>query len=196
MKICEGQCTPWLPQVVHNTEVLEQVFRFRERVWRATGGIAADAFANGSWQDEWDADGTHWVIRDESFRIVGSARSTLHESIHAVPEAEEYLRYGYFPDGRIASPARLVVSPECQGRGLGKRLLVVQHQHAAEAGASHAVCQASPTMVRLLLPRGWQLLGPARLDPRFPAVQFQVACLDVKQVIGQAFRSPASSEAA
>jgi len=196
MRISEEQCTPWLPQVVHGTEVLAQVFRFRERVWRATGGIAADAFANGSWQDEWDTDGTHWVIRDESFRIVGSARSTVHESIHTVPEAEEYLRYGYFPNGRIASPARVVVAPECQGRGLGKRLLVVQDQHAAQAGASHAVRQASPTMVHLLLPRGWQLLGPATLDPRFPSVQFQVACLNVKQVLDQAFRSPASQGAA
>lgn len=195
MNSCKQGFTAWHPQAVIDSETLAQIFRFRERVWRATGGIAADAFADGSWHDEWDADGTHWVIRDEEFQIVASARSTVHDNIHAVPEAEEYLRYGYLPNGRIASPARVVVAQECQGRGLGKRLLAVQDEHAVASGAAHAVRQASPAMARLLMPRGWRLLGAARTDPRFPGVEFQVVCLDLRQPFDQAMRSPESRRA-
>ena len=192
MNICEQRFTAWHPQAVNDSETLAEVFRFRERVWRATGGIAADAFADGSWQDEWDADGTHWVIRDEAFQIVASARSTVHENILSVPKAEEYLRYGCLPSGRIASPARVVVDPGCQGRGLGKRLLTVQDEHAVASGAAHAVRQASPAMVRLLAPRGWRLLGPARPDSRFPGVEFQVASLNLMQAFDQTMRFPES----
>ena len=188
----EQRFTAWHPHAVSDSESLAQIFRFREQVWRATGGISADAFANGSWEDEWDAEGTHWVIRDEDIQIVASARLTVHENIRAVPEAEEYLRYGYLPSGRIASPARVVVSPECQGRGLGKRLLAVQDEHALASGAAHAVRQASPAMIRLLVPRGWRVLGPARSDPRFPGVEFQVATLDLQQAFEPLIRSPDS----
>ena len=42
----------------------------------------------------------------------------------------------------------------------------------------YAVRQASPTMVRLLLRRGWQVVGPASDDPRFPGISFQVTWFD------------------
>ena len=34
-------------------------------------------------------------------------------------------------------------------------------------------------MVRLLVHRGWHIIGPARTDPRFPEVQFQVTVLSL-----------------
>jgi hypothetical protein len=42
-------------------------------------------------------------------------------------------------------------------------------------GATLAIRQASPRMVKLLMRRGWQLVGPALPDPRFPGVSFTVA---------------------
>jgi GNAT superfamily N-acetyltransferase len=163
---------------VDDPRVLDEICAFRAQTWRAVGGLAASAFAEGQWRDDDDARGRHWIVRDGAGRLVAAARLTMHATLAEVPEAEEYLRYGLRLHGPIAAPARVVVSPADQGAGLGRRLLQAQDEAALAAGARHAVRQASPAMVRLLLPRGWRVVGPASTDPRFPGVPFQVAVLD------------------
>jgi len=58
-------------------------------------------------------------------------------------------------------------------------LLDAQDAFARRAGARHAVRQASPAMVRLLVRRAWRILGPATPDPRFTGFRFEVAVLDL-----------------
>jgi GNAT superfamily N-acetyltransferase len=163
---------------VRDPQALEEIYAFRARVWQEVGGLAANAFPAGGWRDAYDHGGRHWIVRDGRGRLVAAARLTFHATLEEVPEAEEYLRYGLRLPGPIAAPARVVVCPAAQGAGLGRRLLEAQDQAAWEAGTQRAVRQASPAMVRLLLPRGWRILGPATVDPRFPGVPFQVAVLD------------------
>ncbi len=164
---------------VHEASVLDEIYAFRVRVWRASGGVASDAFPRGRWRDGDDKTARHWIAREPGGRLVAAARLTLHATLAEVPEAEEYLRYVSSLDGPIAAPARFVVCPSMRGGGLGRRLLAIQDETATSAGARFAVCQASPMMIRLLVSQGWRLLGVAATDPRFPGVPFQVATLDL-----------------
>jgi len=162
---------------VSGAEMLDEIAALRGAVWQATGGAAAEAFPDGRWLDDYDLGAIHWTIRDEDGRLVAAARLTVHPALADVPESKEYTRYGLDLEGPIAAPARVVVCPSVQGCGLGQRLLDAQDQTARRLGARHALRQASPAMLRLLAPRGWRIVGPARIDPRFPGVQFQVAAL-------------------
>jgi GNAT superfamily N-acetyltransferase len=163
---------------VDDPRVLDEICAFRARTWREVGGLAANTFPEGHWRDADDARSRHWIVRDGTGRLVAAARLTMHAALEEVSEAAEYLRYDLHLPGPIAAPARVIVCPTAQGSGLGRRLLQVQDDAALAAGARYAVRQASPAMVRLLLRRGWRVLGPASADPRFPGVPFQVAVLD------------------
>lgn len=167
------------PLEVADAETIDEICRLRARVWEATGQAAATAFPDGGWRDPYDSDCLHWIIRDDRGRLVAAARVTVHDRLEEVPEAEEYSRYGLRLPGPIAAPARVVVLAEAQGGGLARRLLDAQDAFARRVGARHAVRQASPAMVRLLVRRAWRILGPATPDPRFTGVLFEVAVLDL-----------------
>ncbi|NQT16886.1 MAG: GNAT family N-acetyltransferase [Planctomycetes bacterium] len=173
-------CRPYSdPLEIAEAETIDEICRLRARVWEATGQAAATAFPDGGWRDPYDSDCPHWIIRDHRGRLVAAARVTVHDRLEEVPEAEEYLRYGLRLPGPIAAPARVVVLAEAQGGGLARRLLDAQDAFARRAGARHAVRQASPAMVRLLVRRAWRILGPATPDPRFTGFRFEVAVLDL-----------------
>lgn len=173
-------CRPYSdPLEVTDGETIEAICRLRAHVWKATGQAAEGAFPNGGWRDPHDSGCAHWIIRDRHDRLVAAARVTVHDRLEDVLEAEEYLRHGLRLPGPIAAPDRVVVLAEARGNGLARRLLDAQDAFARKAGARHAVRQASPAMVRLLVHRAWRILGPASPDPRFPGVRFQVAVLDL-----------------
>ncbi|MCA9174206.1 MAG: GNAT family N-acetyltransferase [Planctomycetales bacterium] len=158
---------------VSDEESLRRICRLRAEVWTGSGALLPD-----SWRDELDEGARHWAVWDASGQLVAAARLTLHESLNTLCEAEEYLRYAELLtplEGRIAAPDRVVVAPFARNRGLADCLLELQEQAAQAEGARLAVRQASPAMCRLLVRRGWQLLGPATSDPRFPQTRFTVA---------------------
>lgn len=164
---------------VHDPAELQEIYALRAAVWHATGGVAQAAFPEGRWHDADDPGAHHWIVRDGAGRLVAAARLTMHATLAEVPEAEEYLRYGLRSDGPVAAPARIVVAPSAQGAGLGRRLLDAQDEAIRVLGAKTAVRQASPAMLRLLAHRGWRIVGPATIDPRFPGVEFHVAVLEL-----------------
>lgn len=163
------------PIAVDDPETIRQICRFRADVWQATGKLKAGAFGAEGWRDPIDSDCQHWIIRNADQAIVAAGRLSIHATLDDVHQAEEYRRYGVELTGRIAAPDRVVVCPSMQGSGLGRRILDAQDQAAYQQGAKYAVRQASPGMTRLLRNRGWQILGPASDDPRFPEETFQVA---------------------
>jgi GNAT superfamily N-acetyltransferase len=144
-------------------------------VWRATPGTAPEAFPEGIWRDAIDDDARHWICQGSDGQLLAAARLSVVDSLADVTEAEQYQRYGLIVDGPVAAPDRVVVAPEAQRHGLAGWLLDVQHQASREAGAVCAVRQASPRMAQLLARRGWQFLGPASRDPRFPGTEFTVS---------------------
>lgn len=165
------------PIEITDARAIEHVCRFRAFVWSQTGGLADGSFGDGRWRDEFDEISRHWVIT-RAGDLVAAARLSIHDRLEDVPEAEEYLAAGLALAGRIASPGRVVVSPSAQRCGLATQLLDVQDEAALEAGAAHALRQASPGMCRLLTRRGWRDVAAARTDPRFPGVSFRVMLRD------------------
>jgi predicted GNAT family N-acyltransferase len=162
--------------LVDDTATLKQIYRLRVEVWRtSTSGLAEGAFPDGVWTDAHDAIARHWAIFDNKDRIVAAARLAFHDSLSKIVEPFQYERYGLAPQGLIAAPDRVVVGHAAQRQGLASRLLDLQDAAAVQAGATCALRQASPSMCRLLVKRGWDLLGPAISDPRFPGLDFTVA---------------------
>ncbi len=156
-------------------ETIGEICRFRASVWLATAGVDPTAFPSRAWRDRIDDVAQHWICRDADGQLLASGRLTIHASIKDITESHEYERFGVQASGPIAAPDRVVVLPAAQGQGLAGRLLDKQHAAAKAAGAVCALRQASPRMTRLLVRRGWQLHGPASIDPRFPGIKFTVA---------------------
>ena len=163
-----------LPVEVNDGRTIAEICKFRAAVWKAIGQLAEGAFSEQGRRDPRDINCQHWIIRDADHRLVAAGRSSVHEKLRQVHQAEEYLRYGLDADMRVAAPCRVVVCPSAQGRGLGRQILDMQDQAAEEAGVVCAVRQASTSMLRLLKHRDWQILGPATTDDRLPDVAFSV----------------------
>jgi hypothetical protein len=164
---------------VFDAKTVAEICQFRVRVWSAIGHLVEGAFAADGWRDPIDAVCRHWIIRRGDGRLVAAGRLSLHERLEQVHQAQEYLRYGVVANGTVAAPDRVVVCPSAQNEGLGRQILDVQDQASRQSGAVLAVRQASPSMVRLLKHRGWQILGRASADPRFKGVDFYVAVLRI-----------------
>lgn len=165
------------PIKVQGATAIEEICRFRVDVWRQTGSLAEDAFQDGQWRDDAEEHCTHWVVRDAGGQLLAAARWGVVESFDQVQEVEEYKRYGLSLAGVIAEPARVVVASSARRMGLATKLLDIQDEASRGVAAQHAVRQASPAMARLLVRRGWKVLGPSSTDPRFSGVQFQVAVI-------------------
>jgi hypothetical protein len=161
------------PIPVADPQTLEAIYRFRVAVWREEGALVETAFPDGCWRDEFDGMSRHWVVMSGR-RIAAAARLSIHERLAEVPEAEEYLAAGLRLEGPIAASGRVVVAEWARRRGLAARLVDAQDQAATEAGARHAVRQASPGMRHLLERRGWSSIAPARPDARFTGVVFHI----------------------
>jgi hypothetical protein len=153
---------------------IAEICRFRVSVWREEGQLASHAFPNGQWRDSVDDRSTHWLIRDFRGCCAAAGRLSMHRSLAEVYQADEYLRFGLQLPGPVAAPDRVVVARFARAYGLGRQILDLQDAAAQARGALHAVRQASPRMAQLLEHRGWQVLGPASPDDRFPGVEFQV----------------------
>jgi GNAT superfamily N-acetyltransferase len=166
------------PERVTDAATLEAIYRLRAAVWRETGDLSHAAFRDGSWSDEHDPASLHWVVRagDE---LVAAARLSLHECLSDVPETDEYAAAGLQLEGPIAAPARIVVVTAARRHGLAWQLLDAQDAAGRASGARFAVRQSSPAMCRLLERRGWQRIGRARRDDRFPGLLFEVMVLEL-----------------
>lgn len=178
------------PREVTDPDAIAEICRFRARVWAETGHLAQAAFGPEGWRDPIDSHCQQWVIRAADGTLVAAGRLSVHARLEDVHQAEEYRRYGLELEGPVAAPDRVVVASSVQGCGLGRQILDIQDATARQRGARWAVRQASPGMVRLLCQRGWQIVGPASADPRFPGMDFQVAVKDLREAAG---RQPAAS---
>jgi hypothetical protein len=166
-----------VPIEVTDRRTIDEICRFRVRVWEATGCLAANAFPDGIWRDEWDDICAHWAVMSGG-GILAAARWSVHESLEAIPEAEQYRHLDLRLQGPIATAGRIVVSPAIPHLSLAWDLLDALERRSRLAGARYGIGQASPAMVRILQRRGLRIVGPAAPDARFPGVLFQVAIRD------------------
>jgi len=161
------------PTEVTDPTDVDRICAIRAAVWLETGAAAPDAFPEGRWRDEHDASARHWVVTRDG-EIVAAARLSMHPTLEAVPEADEYLRAGLELAGPVAAPARVVVVRSARSHGLAARLAAAQDEAAIAAGATNGVCQTGPAMTHVRGRRGWRLVAQAGSDPRFPGMTFQI----------------------
>ena len=166
------QIEPYHVVQTSNPDVITEICRFRVSVWREEHQLAYGAFPAGEWRDECDDSALHWLLRDSRQRLAAAGRLTMHDSLAEVDQCHEYSRFELDLAGPVAAPDRVVVARFARGHGLGRQLLDLQDAAAHARGAAYAVRQASPRMAQLLANRGWEVLGPASADPRFPDVDF------------------------
>jgi hypothetical protein len=173
-----GNESALVPFRVTDRSTIDEICRFRVRVWAASGCLAADAFPNGIWRDALEDICTHLAIISDA-EILAAGRWSLHESLEQMPDAEQYARSGLRLEGLIASPERIVVSPSLRPLNLAWRLMDAFDDLSRAAGARYSVGQASPAMARILARLGRRVVGPADPDPRFPGVQFQIVAREL-----------------
>ena len=163
------------PTEFRDGENIVEICFFRAPVWSATGVLTPGAFSSTTgWRDPLDAVCRHWVVRVDLRNLVAAGRLSIHDSLHDVHESREYEQSGVTSTGPVAAPDRFVVLPQIQRAGFGRQILDVQDRAAHEVGAVIAVRQAPSTMTRLLVRRGWQILGPASDDGGFPGSHFKL----------------------
>ncbi|MCL6417016.1 GNAT family N-acetyltransferase [Aestuariirhabdus sp. Z084] len=165
---------------------LEELAAFRFRAW-CDAGIDPRCFPEQQWSDPHDHLRLHWVVRDRG-EIVAAASLGIHERLCEVDEAEVYIAAGIDTPGSsaqqgskgpVGAPARVAVLSAYRRHGFASLLLDQQDLAMRDAGVHFAVRQSSPSMQRLLLPRGWIDHGPAPADPRFPEVDFHIMSWDL-----------------
>ena len=157
----------WAPKLLECPPArLDEMFALRAAVWIGEGATPT-AFPAGEWRDHHDALRRHWVVVDQD-RFVATASLSIHDRLADVEDGHAYISAGLSSAGHVAAPARVAVLPEYRGRGLVQTLLDIQDRAARDGGATLAVRQASPAMVRILLRRGWRAHGPGPADSRFP----------------------------
>jgi hypothetical protein len=169
-----GNESALVPVAVTDRGIIDEICRFRVRVWAATGCLAAEAFPDGIWRDLQDDACTHLAILSGA-ELLAAARWSLCDLLEQVPDAEQYRRIGLELEGPIALPERIVVSPFVPHLNLAAPLLVALDNLSRAAGARYAVGQASGAMARMLEQRGrCRIVGSAAPDPRFMGVQFYI----------------------
>jgi hypothetical protein len=162
------------PFQVTDPAVIDEICRFRVRVWGETGRLAVHLFPNGCWRDPLDDDCTHLAIVSGG-ELLAAARWSLHASLDQLPDSEQYARLGLDLDGPIALPERIVVSPHVPHLNLAWRLLDALDDLSVAVGARCSIAQASPGMLRLLSFRNrCRVVGEATEDRRFPGVKFVI----------------------
>lgn len=143
--------------------MLDRIFRLRAAVWSP---LAPDGFATGRWTDEHDAHGVHWAVVDGG-TLVAAARFCVHESLGELPDERFFAGFG--PEtAPIGSLNRLVVAASHRRKGLAGRLDDARLDFAAaKECATVACCTHDEHRVRMLLRRGFRVLGEAaNVDPR------------------------------
>ncbi|WP_417349778.1 YiiD C-terminal domain-containing protein [Ferrimonas sp.] len=118
------------------TDQLSQALDLRYRLLRAPWGQP-----KGSEQDELEAEAIHRVLLDERDRVVATGR------LHRHSPRRGQIRF-------------MAVEPECQGQGLGARVLAALEQAAEVAGMEVIELQSREDQIGFYLARGYRDLGP------------------------------------
>jgi len=166
------------PRTVEDAEVLEAIYRFRVRVWRDSGLLADDAFADGRWKDHYDDVAMHvaMFVDDE---LAAAIRYTQWPRLADMPDAAYFSHAGIGDVGPIGLPERLIVDPGHRRMGLYRQIADHIYHHARANGATHVLMEATEPTAALMAKRGRQILGDAPPDPRFPGVRFQWVLSDL-----------------
>lgn len=128
---------------------LNEIGKFRLKVWREASQINEDCFPNGEWTDPLDLQGRHWIVKD-SMGLIASARLTLYPTLEECGDSEPWIRANRALPAPIAQLSRLVVDPRGQRQGIGLLLNRLRVEAAKSMGARSVIGIASQQNSRLL----------------------------------------------
>jgi GNAT superfamily N-acetyltransferase len=172
---------PWMgPIPVFEASTLEQIFEFRESIWRNEPTIIdAHKLDASSLRDGHDAHGLHWIITVKQ-SIVAAARLCIHHSARDLPYFDGFHHLRVDIPGPFASLNRLVVHPSMRRRGLSRALTNVRIDAARSKGAKTIIVEAAPDRVPGLREFGFVELGHSEALP-WELVRFTLMYLNISE---------------
>lgn len=166
------------PLTVTEPDLLEEIYRFRVREWRAAGVVASHAFPDGRWHDHYDDVAMHVAMWVDG-QLAAAIRYTQWPRLADMPDATYFSHAGVGDIGPVGLPERLVVASRYRRMGLYRQIADHIYHHARAQGATHVLMEATEPTSALMAKRGRQILGDAPPDDRFPGVRFQWVLSDL-----------------
>ncbi|MCP4550853.1 MAG: GNAT family N-acetyltransferase [Bacteroidetes bacterium] len=154
--------------------LMEEIGKLRVDVWKEIDGINPDLVAKNSWIDKTDSDAMHWVIIKDN-KLVGSARMTNHEEIEDLPYSDmiqkHLLKKTCFP---VSSLNRLVIHPDYQNMGLGRKIDEIRLDTAKKMGIKCIVAEPVSWRINSLKKSGFVYIGPINYPYEAPGIMLHL----------------------
>jgi GNAT superfamily N-acetyltransferase len=171
----------WMgPIPVFEPSTLEQIFEFRESIWRNEPNfIDVHKWDPASLRDAHDVHGLHWIITVKKL-IVAAARLCIHHDARDLPDFDAFHHLIANIPAPFASLNRLVVHPSMRRRGLSRALTNVRIDAARSQGAKTIIVEAAPDRVPGLREFGFVELGYSAALP-WELVPFTLMHLNISE---------------
>lgn len=172
---------PWVgPFPVFEPSILEQIFEFRESIWRNEPTIIdVHKLDTASLRDDHDVHGLHWIITVKK-SIVAAARLCVHHNARDLPFFDGFHHLIADIPAPFASLNRLVVHPSMRRRGLSRALTNVRIDAARSKGAKSIIVEAAPDRVPGLREFGFVEIGHSEALP-WELVPFTLMYLSISE---------------
>ena len=168
------------PIPVFEPSTLEQIFEFRESIWRNEPSVIdAHKLDPASLRDAHDTHGLHWIITVKK-SIVAAARLGIHGDASDLSYFDGYHHLKADIAAPFASLNRLVVHPSMRRCGLSRALTSVRIDAARSNGAKTILVEAAPNRIPGLREFGFVELGYSVALP-WELVPFTIMYLNISE---------------
>ena len=145
---------------------LQEIYDLRVAAWENSdriGSINKTKFPNG-WAEEIDKDAFHFVVFDDSNKIVASARITLHNSINELPCPSSFKDFQLPIDKPFAFYSRLVVAPNNRSSFFFKKLDQSRIAFLKENKIPFAIATCKDKRLKSMIEIGFEVLGKTTVE--------------------------------
>jgi len=152
---------PYEPILLTDKSRLQEIYDLRIAAWENSERICSinkTKFPNG-WVEEIDKDAFHFVVFDDSNKIVASARISLHNSLDELPYPSAFRSFNLPTDRPFAFYSRLVVSPNHRNSLLLKKLDQIRIAFLKENKIPFAIATCKDKRLKSVIEIGFEVLG-------------------------------------
>ena len=150
--------------LARNPQDLAEVYQVRINAWKTSGYLNKEDYPNG-WSDSLDENGLVWAAKVGS-RIIGSCRTNLFQNPNDVDysRAMDLITFCNSKHMNIKFPvaynSRMVVLPECRGRGIASGLDSLRMTHLLRSNVATVIATTDLDWRRdSLISKGWEFAG-------------------------------------
>lgn len=135
----DSSTTPtFIPVVVTDAAMMQQIGRLRVKAWKADGELPLIAKDDDIWLDEHDDHAMNWAIVQNG-RPIAAARACMHARFGELPDLLCLTGYEHCFQEPVTSFNRMVVDPDFRRMGLSKILDEARVKWAQSNGSSSIV---------------------------------------------------------